>query len=188
MDAFSFFAQVIVPPTWKHELLAGKVIIEHWLSFFDEIIMLPGNHERRLPRMLDGNSSMEELRDTLTHNKRVKTTEHGHVILRSGGREFRVTHGRNYSVNQLWVANDLAQKFNQHIVSGHQHHGAIGMDRYKRFMLVDIPALVDQKKLAYVSLYDNKSPNMACGFAVIRNGEPMLFCEGVTVWENHIKE
>lgn len=186
MDAFSFFAQTIVPPTWKHELLAAKLLVEHWLSFFDELILLPGNHERRLPRMLDGNSSMEDVRNMLTRSNKVRSTEHGHVILRSGDREFRVTHGRQYSVNTLWVGNELAHKFNQHIISGHQHHGALGMDRYKRFIVMDVPALVDQNKLAYVTLDDSKMPNMGCGFGLVKDGEPMLFMDGLTIWDRHV--
>lgn len=186
MDFASYFASIVVPPTWAHEKNAAKVILEHWLNFFDDIAILPGNHERRLPRMADGNFTMEDIRKMVTDSAKVQTTEHGHVLLHSGGRVFRVTHGKNYSINQLWVANDLAHKFEQHIISGHQHHGAIGMDRFKRYILVDVPALVDQKQLAYVTLDDTKMPNMACGFALVKDGEPMIFAEGMTVWERHI--
>jgi len=85
------------------------------------------------------------------------------------------------------VGNDLAHKFQQHIVLHHQHHGSISLDRYKRYIIVDNPAMVDQKKLAYVSLDDSKKPNMGRGFTFIKDGEPTMFLEGLTVWKHWLQ-
>lgn len=184
MDWASTYPAVASYPQFKDELKAAEALIAEWLTVFDDIVLTPGNHDRRAFKATSGNLWMDDLQKLITTDKRVRTSEWGHSILRSGGREFRVTHGTEYSVQTGNVGNDLAHKFQQHIVLHHQHHGSISLDRYKRYIIVDNPAMVDQKKLAYASLDDNKRPNMGRGFTFIKDGEPTMFLEGLTVWSH----
>jgi len=183
LDWASTYPAIADTIQWKQEQAAASALIEEWLTVFHDIVLTAGNHDRRGFKATSGNIWMDDLRKLITADKRVRTSEWGHSILRSGGREFRVTHGRNYSVQTGNVGNDMAHKFDQHIILCHQHHGSISPDRYKRYIVVDNPALVDQKKLAYVTLDDSKAPNMGQGFTLVREGEPTLFLEGLTVWK-----
>ena len=128
---------------------------------------------------------MDDIVKVLDADK-VQASGWGWMHLTSGGRRFRVTHGKNYSVLTGSVGNELANKFHEHIILHHQHHASISLDRYKWYIVVDNPALVDQRKLAYVSLDDTKSPNMAKGFCLVKDGEPHLYVDGITVWKNHL--
>jgi len=96
---------------------------------------------------------------------------------------WRVTHPKNYGINQLSVAEALAQKHQCHVITHHEHHAAIGHDRYKRFVIVNNGALVDDRKLAYVQLDDSKSAGMAKAFTLLRNGHPHLLANSpMTDW------
>lgn len=190
LDWASSYPHIASPIHWKYEVKAAKALFDEWLGLFERIIVFAGNHDRRIAKWSAGNVDVREMMRGIVseEEKRVIVSEWGHCILKSGGRTFRVTHGKNYSVNTGVVGNELANKFKQNIVSGHQHHGSISLDRTKAFIVVDNPALVDQRKLAYVTLDDNKSPNMGRGFTMIRNGEPTLFLEGLTQWANWLPE
>lgn len=183
LDWASTYPAIADSIQWKQEKVAAEALIKEWLTVFNDIVLTAGNHDRRAFKATSGSLWMDDLARMITTDKRVRTSEWGHCLLRSGGREFRVTHGRNYSVQTGNVGNDMAHKFAQNIILCHQHHGSVSLDRYKRYIVVDNPALVDQKKLAYVTLDDSKAPNMGQGFTLVRDGEPSLFLEGLTVWK-----
>lgn len=188
-DLFNLDFLSIYPPStretaWEQEKEAARHMIAEWLRVFHRIYFIAGNHERRYSKASGGQFKIIDLMDMVTQDKRVTVSEWGHLILTSGDRDFRVTHGRNYSVNTGTVGNELAHKYEMNIISHHQHHASVSLDRYKRYIVVDNAALVDQSKLAYVVLDDNKMPGMATGFCMVRNGEPALFVEGITVWNN----
>lgn len=188
LDWMSTYPALVPLHRWKHEKAAAKALFELWLTLFDRIVVFAGNHDRRAAKHTEGMIGMGDLMALVTSDARVQVSEHGHCILKSGKREFRVSHGANYSINTGVVGSELANKFSTNMVLCHQHHASISLDRFKRHIVVDNPALVDQKKLAYVTLDDKKNPNMARGFTLIRDGEPQIFVEGITVWSHWLSD
>lgn len=171
-------------PRWDQEVQAARHLFRVWLEVFDRVIFLAGNHERRLSKFTRGELGMQHLADLLLQDERVIVSHWGHCLLISGGIPYRVTHARNYSLNSLTVGHELANKYQQHIINHHQHHLSKGMDRFKRFIVIDNGALVDQDKLAYVVLDDSRSPAMAKGFTLVRGGVAHVLGEApYTSWE-----
>jgi len=102
----------------------------------------------------------------------------GWCIIKSrteGVPDWRVTHSRNYSVNQLTVADQLALKHQQNVISHHEHHLAKGWDRFGRYVIVNNGGLYDQSKLAYATLDDSKGAAMVPGFTALKDDVPIVF-------------
>lgn len=178
MDAFSTYAHLTNIPTWAQERDAAKGLMHEWLDTFQDITMLMGNHDRRLQKFTGGAFDDTDIIGMIISNPAVvKSSNFGWCMVTSGGQVYRVTHPKNYSVNQLNVAETLAVKYGQNIISFHEHHLSIGWDRFKRFLVVNGGSLVDDTKLAYVRLDDSKSAGTAKGFVMLRNGTPYLFGE-----------
>jgi predicted phosphodiesterase len=174
-DAFSSYENVIPLPSFGIELKAARNFIERYLEVFDEIYLFLGNHDRRVQKGTNNAIEPEDLLRLISHDTRVKISHWGHCIIKTLKGEWRALHGSEYSVNQLVVADQLAQKYGQHIIGHHQHHLAIGWSRYKQYVIVDNGGLFDQDSMAYVQLDDNKRPRMANGFTLLKNGTPYLF-------------
>lgn len=174
-DAFSDYDADIPTPAFEQEIDSARAFLHDYLSVFDEMYWILGNHERRVGRRTQGALKPAHLLALLTGSPRIKISHWGHCVISTSTGDWRVTHGSNYSVNQLTVADQLAQKYQQHIISHHQHHCAIGFDRYKHFVVVDNGGLFNQPDMSYVVLDDSKMPNMVNGFTMLRGGYPTLF-------------
>ena len=186
LDVFSAYAQIVPAPTWQQERDAARSTIKAMLSVFDEIIMLMGNHERRLQKFTAGAFEESDLLALITTSDKVKMSPLGYCIVTSGGQVWRITHPRNYSINRLIVPGELALKYEQNIMAFHSHHLGIGWDRFGRYCIVEGGCLVDPAKLAYVSLDDNKSAVMQNGFVLLRGGVPTLFgASPITDWSKY---
>jgi predicted phosphodiesterase len=167
---------VLVPvPSAQMEIKAAAYLIEEWLRWFDQIVIIPGNHEDRYLKANSGNLDMHQLVGLFSSSDRVHVSQFDHCWIDSGAGRWFVTHGKHYSVNQLVVADQYAQKYQANVICGHQHHLAMGFDRYKRHMLIDNGGLFDPAKMAYVSMRASKMPGMMPGFTALVGGYPTLY-------------
>ena len=176
-EHFSTYAQLVQTPTWAQERDATRELLSMWLKTFDEIKILMGNHDRRLQKFTQGAFEETDILALVTTNDKVRMSNFGHCEIVSGDVKWRITHPRNYSVNNLVVAETLAMKYQCNIISGHEHHLSMGVTRYGKFIAVNMGCLVDASKLSYVSLDDSKAPDMIPGFTMLRGGAPYLFGE-----------
>jgi hypothetical protein len=173
---FASTYRIIVPPTtWREERDAARILIADWLETFTEIYILQGNHDRRWTNWAAGELDETDIWGMINSSSKIKVSKYGWLTVNSGGIPWRITHPQNYSVNQLTLASELANKYQANIISHHQHHLGVGWDKYKRFVIVDNGSLVDTDKLAYAHLDDNRCAGMAQGFTVLRNGCPTLY-------------
>lgn len=175
LSNFSAYVDVVEMPTWAQERDCAREVLKGLLSVFDEIHILMGNHERRLQKFTQGAFEESDILSLITTSDKVRMGNRGWCILNSLDESYRITHPKNYSINQLIVADQLALKYDQHIISFHEHHLGIGWDRYGRHLIVNGGGMVDPKKLAYVVIDDNKSAGMKNGFVLVKNGTPYLF-------------
>jgi len=111
----------------------------------------------------------------ITSSDKVKTSNYGFLNVKSNGEPWRITHPKNYSINQLIVADQLAMKYQSNIMSFHEHHQSIGRDRYNHYTIMNVGCLADPSKLAYTVMDDSKSAGMVQGFAMLKNGVGSLF-------------
>lgn len=170
LDSFSRYENIVTLPNWKQEKAAAAHLIKLWLQVFDHIFIISGNHEYRLPKYTSGAMDIYDLVDLFGGGDNVTASHHGHCVVNTSNGEWRVTHNRNYSIQPLNVASQLALKFQQHIICHHQHHLAMGRDRYNRYTIIDNGGLFDQNKMAYVTIEDSKLPNMVQGFTMLKGG------------------
>lgn len=174
MDSFSNYAAVVSQPSWAEEQKAARTLLTHWLETFDEIRLILGNHERRLQKWLAGQFSEEDFRGLIYSNPKFQLSNFGWCAINSGGVPWRVTHPKNYSVNQLNVAETISWKHQANVISFHEHHLSVGWDRFKRFVIVNGGSLIDPR-VPYKYLDDNKAAEFAPGFVMLKNGTPYLF-------------
>lgn len=175
VDWLSAYPVLVPHPSGTDEIEAAKYLLEEWLRYFDRIVIAPGNHEDRFLKLNAGSLRIRSLVRLLTSSDKVEVTDFDHVFVHTPNGRWMVTHGKNYSVNQLVVADQLAQKFQSHVIMGHQHHLAIGWDRWKRYIVVDNGGLFDVSRMAYVQMRASKSAGMMTGFSILRGGYPHLF-------------
>ncbi len=188
MDAFSFYTNCIPPPSWTQERDAAREIIADWLDWFDEVYFLMGNHDRRLQRWANGEFDESDLFGMITSSDKCRYSNWGWCVVNTpAAYPWRVTHAKEYSVNQLTVAGELANKFQMNIISHHEHHLAHGWDKYKRFVTVNNGGLFDADKFAYAVLDDNKKSSMTKGFTRLQNGVAHIYGEyPYTDWEGMV--
>jgi hypothetical protein len=184
-DFCSTYPPIIGYPSWEQERAALEIMFAEWLTVFDELYWIRGNHEDRIHRHTEGQFGMKELvnlvagpdlvRAAPDYRDRITTTEWGHVVVETVTGEWRISHAKNYSVNQLVVPNDLAQKYQQHVINHHEHHLAKGWSRNGQYVIVANGGLFDPDKLAFAVLDDSKSPTMKNGFTMLKNGVATVF-------------
>jgi hypothetical protein len=174
-DNFSVYAHAIPTVQWAQEREAARLLIHEWLEWFDEINFIMGNHDRRLAKWTEGQFDEKDLFGMVTTSDKCHFSNWGWCDVTSGGVDWLVAHGSNYSVNQLTVASELANKHQKNVILSHEHHAGMGWDKYKRYVVVNNGGLFDASKFAYVNLDVNKMPNMQNAFTMLRNGVATLF-------------
>jgi hypothetical protein len=111
----------------------------------------------------------------VVQNPKVQVSNLGHLTVDTTCGKYRVTHAKNYSVNQLTVADQLAQKYQTNVIQFHEHHLSMGWDRFGRYIAINGGGLFDPEQMIYATIDDNKSPAMKPGFVMLKNGTPYLF-------------
>lgn len=184
MDSFSQYEAVIPEPPWEVERDAARNLIHDWLETFTEVWMIMGNHDRRLQHWTNGAFSEEDIWGMITTSQKVHASNFGYCTVKANGQTWRITHPKNYRQVSLSTAKDLALKFQQNIISFHEHHIGKGWDKYGRYIAINGGMLADASRLAYVALDDSTSPVMMQGFVSLRNGIAEVYGKApFTDWE-----
>lgn len=181
MDAFSKYEMEIGLPSFRQEINAARQLIAEWRTVFDRIVWLAGNHERRASKATGAAILMTEL--AMLIDSSIETSDYDRAIIHTPKGDWLVAHGANYSVNQLNVLDWIVFKYRMNVIGHHQHHCAIGWDRFKHNVIIDNGGLFNQWHMAYVQMNTTKSPNMMQGFTMLRDGYPDVFSqEPFTNW------
>lgn len=170
LDFASRFDPTVRYPHWSQERDAARAVLKEWRETFKDIYILMGNHDRRMIKWSAAELDCADLFGMVTTDERVHVSNYGWCNVTSGDYAYRVTHARNYSIQRLSVADQLALKYDSNIISFHEHHLGKAWDRYGRHVTVNGGCLVDPDKLAYAVLEDSKSSSMEPGFVLLRNG------------------
>ena len=187
-DVFSKYENLIPLPTLRQEIDAAKFALQLWLETFERIFLVLGNHDYRWLKSLKGVFEEQQLTDLLKallwNDERLTVSVYSYldVICEATG-TWHITHTPEYSKIPLSKARFLSHVTkDRHLMLAHQHHASIALDEANKYLLVDIPALVDPDKLAYVKLFSSTKPRMKTGFVMLKGGYPYLFADGLTDW------
>lgn len=188
--ASSTWQKIVRDPTWDDERAAAANLFAIWGQVFDKIIIMPGNHDYRLLKRLEGEMSfgnmvwgmVDEKDKNLAHmfgglfsTGHLTISPVDHCLIDTPQGLYVIAHGSQYSINPLTVANEMAQKYHAHVILGHEHHLGLAMSRFGRYYLINNGGLFDDKKFSYVQLQANKRPAMKTGFTFVRDGFPNVF-------------
>lgn len=177
MDAWSKYPQIVPLPSWVNEREAARNLLTIYAQVFQEIWMISGNHERR---MLEANNGQFDIQDILTASLpsgHVKATVMDRCTVNTSQGKYTILHGANYAKKALNNADEWSQKYQSHIISHHEHHAAIGMDRWNRYYCINNGGLFDVEKMAYVQMKTTTMAGMSQGFTMVRGGYPNLFSD-----------
>ncbi len=186
-DGFSKYENLIALPSIEQEFDAARNVIGLWAMTFDEIYMVMGNHEERMLKALQGQVQVQDIMNIVNAKLpigKVKATVRDALRVKTSRGDYYIAHGASYRKLPLSVANELAQKEQANIVLHHQHHLAMGMDIYNRFILIDNGGLFDVEKMAYVQLHSKAMAGMSQGFTLVKGGYPYLFGKHITNWRD----
>jgi len=172
LDCFSTWVRnTAYKLTFKNEIEPALEILKIFLTIFNQIYIVTGNHERRLARKLDGEITIGEFFSNISG---VTFSEYSYCILNSGGEEILVCHQDNYSKQPLAVSRELASIYHKHIIAGHTHHLAQGYDKSGKYWVVDGGCCRDTKYTEYKSIRVNTFPKWNNGVVMVINGSPLL--------------
>lgn len=189
-DVFSKWPKIVKDPTWEQERQAASNLFAIWAKTFDSIIVMPGNHDYRIMVQLGGQVSfsgvmwsmlteqdqdLAQMFGSLFSTGKLTVSPVDHCFIDTPKGKYIVVHGASYSINPLTVANDYSQKYQAHVISGHEHHVGMTIDRYGRYMLINNGGLFEKDKFSYVTLQANKRPVMKKGFTLVKDGYPHVF-------------
>ena len=186
-DSFSGYESVYPTPSFGKELAAARAFLDMYLKVFDEVWIFVGNHDLRVTRRTNTAIMPEDLMKMISHDPRIKVSHFGHAVVDTPRGEYRISHGSEYSIQQLNIADQMAQKYAQNIILWHEHHSSIGLDRFKRHVIVNGGGLFDSNSMAYTQIEDNKKARMANGFVLLRGGYPYVFNDYWTDWSFWLK-
>lgn len=188
-DAFSGYEPTHDTLGFSDEIDAARALLHTLLGVFDHVYWSFGNHERRVTKRTKGAITPAHVAAIVTQSPRVTVSHYGHMTVNSCGQVYRVTHPRSYSVNMLKNADALAQKYQQHIICHHEHHLAVGMDRYARYVVVNNGGLFARRAMGYAVLDDAPTAAMSPGFTLLKNGVPYLLgMTPFTDWDHWLPE
>ena len=188
--AFSRWEKIVQDPSWEDERAAGTNLFALWSDTFDQIIVMPGNHDYRMMKTLEGQASFGGMVWGMVDEKnqdlagmfgrmfstgKLTTSPVDHCFIDTPQGRYIVAHGTSYSVNPFIVANEMSHKYETHVISGHEHHVGMTIDRFGRYYLINDGGLFDKDKFSYVTLQASKRPVMKNGFTLVKNGYPTVF-------------
>jgi len=147
---------------------------------FDDLVWTIGNHEGRVLRQVQSPIFPEDLkRMFLGDEAKVRIAPYYYAIVKSGGVEWRVIHPKS---SAKYDSRHYASKFLTNIAMAHSHQWVMQKDRSGKYWGIEIGAMVDERRLPYVSQRDAKHDAHLLGALIIRNGKPWLLGED-SDWE-----
>jgi Icc-related predicted phosphoesterase len=189
LEVFAFWTQSRQhTPSFVKELSMCETILDMMLKWFEWIIILPGNHERRYWRALDGRDDFTHLMQYLTRKKvkesmkKIELSYYSYIEIKDGINPFkwRITHQKNYSKNDLAVPRQLSHKFsNVNILCAHTHHCCLGHAQDGNRIIGETGCMTDAKFFEYMMKDDTTSGAWTPGFITIQNGQAIAHSGGM---------
>lgn len=156
------------------DLEMAKQLFRALLRRCKRMVILWGNHDRRMQRALRNKISMRKLFDLFVPDElkdRVRVTNLPYLAIKSPSGDWLVTHPEAYSKLPLNVPQDLCNQFGCHVISAHGHHFAVGVAKDGKHVLAETGGLFDPRRIDYKYLGGHtKHPQWAGGFLILREG------------------
>lgn len=181
------FARQPSTPNFEEEMQEVSKVIGILSEQFDGIVAIPGNHERRMLRMLSEEVSMSRLYQMILGGLQpfgFQTTERDYVVVDHDHGEWRVTHGDSGGSvrNPIAAPIQKAMIYQQNVLQGHSHLLGYAPTPDGRFLAGTHGCIVDPAALEYKNIRTTTFPNWTQGFASIVDGFLTLYSKQHTNW------
>ena len=149
--------------------ITGQILL--YLSAFAPVYICQGNHDARFFDKLDTQLSFQRLISAALNGRSsqnaIKTTDRDYLFI---GDHFMAGHLDKFSSTAGKNAYAAAQKFNRHVLAGHDHvTGVYKVNPSAKYMGASIGCMADSSKFWYSERRMNAMPFMQRGYAVISN-------------------
>lgn len=156
-----------IRPRYADERDALVKCLATFQEAFNQIIYLTGNHERRLPHMIEGHDTLSSY---LEAKIGVQLSPYAKCIIHSCNGDIMICHQNNYSKIPLSVPYEIASNELMHVVCAHTHRLAQGWDRSGKYQIAESGHARDPKKTAYKQLRVTRHPKWTNGFLLVQKG------------------
>ena len=152
------------------------------LDYFDQNILINGNHEARIGNLTE---SKIEARHLFGHfgaevwDKKFKYLTQDKLFV---GDKWLLVHPKSYSQISASVAVRMAEKYHRNVLNAHGHFCAMRFERSGKFLAVDAGGMYDVNKVGYISMSSTTHPFWNNSFSVLRRGKLYLFHD-MTDWD-----
>jgi hypothetical protein len=179
VDCQSFAKQdpLAVPVNWADEAQSASDLLVEIANVFDRIIMLCGNHEYRIVKLLKGQAPFSaimrgwECFDIVPEG--VLDIEDLPVAwLGDWG---MVCHPAAYSQTSGAVAVKLAEKYHKDVYMGHDHFLSMRFDRSGKHKAISLGCCCDEGLMDYKQFSVTCHPVWNKGFVVVEGRTPMFY-------------
>lgn len=149
---------------------------------FEEIIIIPGNHDGgRFMHMTGGSVDFELLCSWLfgwpvdSKPEKVTIGLNRSLVLEGSPRgTWRITHPRKARKIPLSLAEELAAKFQCNVLTAHQHHLGVRMHRHLPYICCDGGHMQDERITDYKQEVDDAHANWVAGWVELVDGWPLV--------------
>lgn len=164
----------------REEFAIAQAIFAILLDTFEEVIIIPGNHDGgRWQRFTNGAVDFELLCSFMggwkVDEKPDKLTigmNRSLVLEGSPWGDWRITHPRKARKVPLSLAEELAAKYGMNILTAHQHHLGSRMHRHLPYICCDGGHLQDASITDYKQEVDDAHANWVAGWVELVDGWP----------------
>ena len=183
MDFAKFFAQMEGEEgsTLDKEIEFSDPLLQT-LDYFDETILICGNHETRLGRMTNAKIQFRHIQQIFGQRVNAKSRRFIEYDKLEIGDRWLLVHPKSYSQISGNVAIRLAEKYHRHVLNAHGHFTALRFDRSGEYMAIDLGGMFDVQKISYLNLKTTTHPAWNNGFGMIYQGYFHHFHSG-TNWD-----
>jgi predicted phosphodiesterase len=169
----------------KQEFAITSRIFKLLLELFEEVVVIPGNHDGgRFQHLSNGSIDFSLLCAFMIGCSPAEMPENLIVgmnrwlVMEGSPRgDWRITHPAKSRKVPLMLAEELAAKFQQNILTAHQHHLGVRMHRHLPYICCDGGCLQDERLTDYKQETDDSHANWAPGWVELVDGWPL--CQSV---------
>ena len=169
-------------PNAATELREARKVLKDIGGVFTQVDFVLGNHEGRLLRTFNSPLFADDLSTFLGLQPKWRIAPFYFSWVVSGGEKFRITHPRPYG---RYAAQQLADKYQAHILMGHSHRVSMIPSKSGRWMGWQIGATCDERRMPYAAQRDTAADAHSLGAAIIRDGHVWVLTDlpGYTDWD-----
>lgn len=166
----------------EREMNIATYVLDKCLEVFDKIYWIQGNHEDRLMAQLGGQISAKRFLRMFTTAKQEKHIVFSDYPFCTLNKTYKIVHPKNYGDRGGQVPADLADKYDCHIISGHNHQFGMQLSKNGKWIGADHGMSGDPEKIEYHQKNITRNRTWQIGFSMVKNNYLYLFNLYQTDW------